>query len=434
MDTFIQQAFFLLTTSPGNMAYHLVLAFSLVAALISAINSWQRDQKIVGRRMVFGLITLLGLRFLLFFSAALAWQELIDPNLSLLVLDWVVGLLSLLLIIWLWAFPEPVRLADTVTGGLIALLALLGFYNLLMNQVQNLPDPFILLSNELTIEILGILFCLIGGLILITRRPVGWFIGLIMLGILGAGYAIQWFFIVPGSGYAGAVRLAEMIAYPLLIALPQRYASVKAAPALDQAASPDVDTVTWLQSEGIQEGSADPKIQSIILALLEEKDSQSLGYMIAEIIGRAMQADICLLLLPPEENGQLRVSNGYELMNQRRLLPVSLERKNVPLLDDAFARGRVLRLPENTSAPDLVSLAKVLKLQKTGALLTQPLQDADGAPFIEIVLLLPRAHHSWTLQDQDRLLTLAEPLGNYLQRSLRKTNLEQDDPGNPSVE
>lgn len=435
MDSFIQQAYFLLTTSPGNLAYHLVLAFSLVAALLSAINLWQKDQKIVRRRMVFGLSLLLGLRFLLYVGAALAWQELIDPQVAMIVLDRAVELLSLVLIIWLWAYPEPVRLADAAIGVTVGLVAILGFYSLLLYQYQDLQGLFNPLSSNLTVQILGSSYCIVGCLILITRRPAGWFIGLIMLVILGVGYAVEWLFFAPGIVYAGAVRLAEMIAYPLLLALPQRFGPAKSSPALDRAISPGMDSVSWLQAEGIQDRGSDPKIQLAILSLMDERNPQNIGNTIAEIVGRAMQAEFCLLLLPPDESGHLVMAYSYELLSQCHLLSISLERKNIPILADAFERGRALRLPENNNTPDLVGLAEALNLRKNGALLAQPLQGVDGAPLMDIVLISPHAHHSWTQQDQDRVCELAGPLVNFMHRSLRMAGLGHDKSGNqPSLE
>ena len=47
--------------------------------------------------------------------------------------------------------------------------------------------------------------------------------GLATLGGLFAGNLVQWIAPLQGNDYPGAVRLAEIAAYPMLLALPQRY-------------------------------------------------------------------------------------------------------------------------------------------------------------------------------------------------------------------
>ena len=418
MASFIQQAFSLLTTSPGNLAYHIVLAFSLVAALLSAVNFGSTDQMIIRHRMVIGLSIMLGLRFLLFASAALAWQELIDAQVALPALDWVVEMLSLLIIIWLWAFPEPARLADGIIGICAGLMVMLGILSLLLQQNQSVVGPFTAVSLNFTVHTLGIVLIIVGWLLLLTRRPVGWFVGLIMLGILGVGYAVEWLFFAPGIGNAGVVRLAEMIAYPLLIALPHRFKSTETPTAHEWAGSPGVDAAQSLKSMENVDSELNPEIQLDILPLINEPDPQNIGNIIAEIIGRTMRADFCLLLMPSEGEG-LVLSYSYDLVNLRQLPPISLERKDIPILADAFERGRILRLPNNSNAPDLVSLAGALHLQQSGALLAVPWQEADGEPLWDVVLISPRAHKNWTQQDEDRVSALAGPMLGFMQRTLR---------------
>jgi hypothetical protein len=43
-----------------------------------------------------------------------------------------------------------------------------------------------------------------------------------LLGILAAGHLIHWF-IPPSDDYLGGVRLAGLVAFPLLFLLPQRF-------------------------------------------------------------------------------------------------------------------------------------------------------------------------------------------------------------------
>jgi hypothetical protein len=228
MGDFIQQVFMILTTNPGSLVYNLVLGFSIVAAGLATINQWRanpsKDITPIARRILLGLGLLLVFRLALFLIAALAWQRLVYAELILPVLGRSADLLGLLVITWLWVFPEVNRLADLgfiILGLLVLAITVFGLGWVAVfgpDSVQN--GAGIDHIAQLTALLLGAF----GLVMLLVRRPVAWPIGLVMLAILSAGHLVQ--LLAPGPGvYPGAVRLAEIIAYPLLLALPSRLAN-----------------------------------------------------------------------------------------------------------------------------------------------------------------------------------------------------------------
>jgi hypothetical protein len=123
MNIFQNQILTVLTVPPGNLVYHLVVAFSIAGALFGAVNLWRSSQFPQARRAIIGLGILLGLQIIMFALSSLAWQGFVVPENFLPPLDRAVTLISLTWITWLWAFPEPVRAADAATL-LLNLLAL----------------------------------------------------------------------------------------------------------------------------------------------------------------------------------------------------------------------------------------------------------------------------------------------------------------------
>ena len=115
MEAFINEIIIILTTPPGNLTYHLVVTFSVVGALLAAINHWRASGYPQDKRLVIGLSLLLALRLVLLVLAAIAWQGFINELILLPPVDRAVSLISLLLIVWLWAFPERSRLGDSGT-------------------------------------------------------------------------------------------------------------------------------------------------------------------------------------------------------------------------------------------------------------------------------------------------------------------------------
>ena len=80
MENFTQQLFSILTTQPGNLVYHLILAFSVVAGLQAAIVARKNNPEVVAKRMILGLFILLLPQLILFLSSGLAWQQVADPQ------------------------------------------------------------------------------------------------------------------------------------------------------------------------------------------------------------------------------------------------------------------------------------------------------------------------------------------------------------------
>ena len=104
MSYAFEQLLTALTTFPGNLAYHMILAFSVAAALQAAIHLWRVNKFPQGLRMVIGLGILLGIRILLFIAAGIIQQDAANAHALLPILDRTAAALSLIVILWLWIF------------------------------------------------------------------------------------------------------------------------------------------------------------------------------------------------------------------------------------------------------------------------------------------------------------------------------------------
>src|SRR5512143_710465 len=112
MGAFLGQIASLLTVPPGNFIYHVVLVFSVAAALQSAYSLCRLSQFPQVSRAMMGLGLLLAVQVLLFGLSALAWEGVVNSTVVLPVVDRAFMLFSIVWITWLWAFPEPSRPAD----------------------------------------------------------------------------------------------------------------------------------------------------------------------------------------------------------------------------------------------------------------------------------------------------------------------------------
>src|SRR5688572_14547046 len=118
--------FNLFTQLQGSVIYHLVLVFSIVSALQSAIFHLRASGFPQARRTVFGLSFLLSAQIALFVLNALGNEGFINLTAFLPPVDRALTLFALVWMIWLWTFPEPSRAADVATA-LVSLLVAAGF-------------------------------------------------------------------------------------------------------------------------------------------------------------------------------------------------------------------------------------------------------------------------------------------------------------------
>ena len=389
MQSYFQQIFTLLTTPPGNLTYHLVLAFSIFGALQASFNFWRGSGYPQGRRMVSGLTLLLITQLVIFATAALAWQEVLISPRYLPVIDRAVMLISLVIIIWLWVFPDPQRIGDAVMFILlIGVIAYSGFCLVWWSS----QDPQLYFNGTWADSITGIIaMSLLGGgiLALLIRKPNGWGIGLGMFSILFAGHLAHWLSPLPDNNFAGAVRLAEMAAFPLLLTLPQRF-PVPAQP------SPPSDKS---RPEVQRSYSTDPKVTQAFLALATETSPEKFYRDVTRTISQLMLADICLLALPPDVNEGVTFPFGYDLIQQRHIDGFSLTARQVPVLVSAIKRGKNLRLPASSTSLDLISLSQALHQEHAGHLLAASIARPGEAVMMSIVLLSPYSNRGWTTEE-----------------------------------
>jgi hypothetical protein len=385
-----QEVISLLTIPPGNLVYHLVLAFSIAGALPGALNLWQRDGLEAGRRMVIGLGLLLLAQFTLVIDAGLAqFFPLFEALLP--ILDRATNALSLVILIWLWVYPERSRRADSASlllGVLILLLAVItGLWWL--NQSDN---PFFNGSiADLLWAGLSLVLAFAGGLLLVIRRPDGYGIGLGMFSLLFLGQLVYLVDPLPAGNYPGVVRITQIAAYPLLLTLPARFSLGKEVEDHDPHG---LDPVTFRNFQTIATSS----------------DPLQVCQSITVVVSRALYADLCLLISPPDANKHISLHCGYDLSRQGNIGAATFDSNLVPVLSESLRQGRPLHLPTEGNIPDLAGFEKILNLPLSGSLLSAPIFTRSGELDKALVLLTPDSGRSWTAADQNFLADIAASL------------------------
>ena len=425
MSAFFQQVFSLLTSNPGSLAYHLVLAFTIIGVLQIAIGQFRGGDLVHGRRMVIGLSLLLALQFVLFAAAGLVWQGILDGNRALPILDRAVTLLSLLIIIWLWVFPDRVRSLDAATllvGMLLLTVIFLGIV-----WFNNQPNSVVLSDTGLnqSADILAITLSVVGILLLVIRRPAGWAIGALMLVVILLGFSLQYFIPHAANEYQGVIRLAMLAAFPLLFLLPMRFSTLVGnsekhyLQAKSDAGQPDHQIRSGVYDEALM-------MQSFMSSMLEAPPEQAC-LLVNKAIAGYMHADISVLALPLDEhNGQLHLQCGYDSVQDLPFSGSVLDKQQAPVIVSALRQGRAVNLPAKSTSPDLVNIAGTIGLTHCGALMFMPVISSDGKPFYGILLLSPYNNREWNAEDQSRLARIAKPMVYFLQLKQQVARLQAE--------
>ncbi len=403
-----QQIINLLTIPPGNLVYHLVLAFSIAGTLPGAFNLWQRGaleegrrvysstvgrrvySLTVGRRMVIGLCLLLAAQFILIINAGLAPFFPISYA-WLPILDRALNAFSLSILIWLWVFPQPSRMADNATLLIGLFILFFAVFTGLWWQNQSAYSFFNGSPADLLWAGISLLLALAGGLLLVIRRPEGYGIGLGMFSLLFLGQLLYLFNPLPEGDFPGVVRLTQIAAYPLLLTLPARF-------------SPRGEIV------GCTPIGVAPELYQSLNTILTSSEPLAVRQAVTMLVSHSLSADICLLISPPDAHNHVSLQSGYDLSRQEQIGAATFDSNLIPVLSEALRQGRPLHLPAEANIPDLAGFEKILNLSISGSLLSAPIFTKNRELDNALVLLSPYSERSWTENDQNYLADIASNL------------------------
>ena len=414
---FFAKTFSLLADPPGNLLYHLVLIFSIAGALQASYIHWRISAFPQARRTVIGLTILMLPQVILFFISGIGWQGIINLTVFLPPLDRAMTVISLVWLIWLWAFPEPNRAMDA-GAILLTLFIATGLALSLAAWGQISPGTlYNTTTQEFIWQVISLVIISAGIIILFVRRPNGYGNGLAALILAFIGHALHITFGRIDGNYPGLVRIAYMAAYPFLMTLPQRFP-------MQSVGSP----TTVKQDAPVEERrhySTDPKTFHALLALAAETNSEKVSKAITRGIAQTLLADLCFLIYLTDDKNQMSIASGYDLIREESLEGANMSRNSIPMLTNAIQRGRALRLPASSTSADIRGLGDLLGLSSPGHMMAVPIMTSDKESLGGILVLSPYSERAWRAEDQAFLSNISTSLVPIIQRSQRMSEIEQ---------
>lgn len=410
MNPFIEQVFSILNTNPGNLAYHLVLAFSAAGALQISLLSWRNAGSLQGSRLALGAGLLLLIRLLLFGAAALAWSGILSIS-AFPPIDRSATLFGLVLIVWLWTAPARSRLADTAVVLMALLVLTFSALTIAWWSAQDANLAFNSTWPDFLSQVFALLIILYGVFVLLIKRPEGWSTGLACLILLAIGHIAHLLFPLPGSSLPGAVRLAQMAAYPLLLALPQRLVA-------------DQKIQTSLEKQPVS-NSTSPRFLEPFLILASEKDPHKICLTAAKLTAQLMMADICLYVRQSEESEALQVSCGYNLHTKEEINPSFIGGSLAGNIAAAVRRNRPLRMQSPSAPNGDVELVSSLGLTRITSVLAVPFMGAENTSS-GLVVLSAYSNRTWLQEDQNRLADISSLITKLTEQAGRENVLSSE--------
>jgi len=409
MNATFQQLLNLLVAPPGNLIYHLVLAFSIFASLQVALIA-RRSQENGGMsgRALLGLNLLLIAQLVLFFSSGLAWQGAINPHYFLPVFDRAMILFSLLWLTWLWCFPQPYRPADIFLGLLNLGIIFLFLFTYSQWLLEDSSLPFNASWQDWTWALSSLTIVLIAIAWLLFHRPGNWGIGLGMFALIGAGILGHLFLPPTGNDFSGYLRLAQLAAFPLL-------PGVLLPPPREHPSSTDQETSP---SAARSVRPADLQTIHAWLNISLQNDQEHLPPAVARAVAHTLNADLCLVVKSPAtESEPIHILGGYDVLREEDLPPALLDSAQAPALTNALIKGKALRVNAPEVQPtDLTGLSIALGLTEVGNLLLIPLLH-NAAPWGGLLLLTPYSQRVWDVEDSNHLASETENIVALLNRA-----------------
>lgn len=400
MAPIVDKILSLFATPQGNVIIFLVLVLFSFGAFQACAYTNGNQESVEKKRMRRGLLSLLVAQILLFLAGWLAWLGMIEEHAFLPILDRVVALFSLVVIIWLWAFPKRTPVVDRIVLIIEAVILMAGILSLMWWLRQNTEQLFNTSFLGAYAYYGGIALLLAGLILLIWKRPKSWGLGVTMLVIFLAGYLVQFIIRQPAGDYAWLVRLGEMFAFVLLLEMPRRL----------QTGTEETRFIEGEKSIPLTIPRTSESLIQSIVSLSQEKSPQQYYLKMIHFVAHLMQAESCLLVVPPKLGAQVIVLMGYSFPDVRMIDGFTIDGQKTPVLMDGLRTGKILRIEGNKPDTEVNYLTSELELSHTGHLLTVPFRPKGSEVEMGLIVLSKPSQPVWSEEDGSLLMEISNEL------------------------
>lgn len=404
----LQNAANLLVSTPGSLAFHLTTSITLILLFSISRVYYTRLGNIRAARWSLASGWLISIELIQVAVSGMSSLGLAQGDFLLPSYSHFVSLSGILMLGWAAVYPGQSGRGSRIVLALLMLQVLLLPLALIGGQITGHSGLF---SSQSTATFWRLDALLIGMVLLamiLYRRPGEWPLSAMALGSISIAYLIQIIFLSGASPYSGLVRIAELIAYPLLaltgaraMAL-DRYEGRQDQERIEQAelalASPPRERELAVQLSG----------------LLGLQDENELAKRITRSLSEALRAEYCLLVSAPDERGHFSLATAYDLIREQFVPGTSLDEISMPVVAAAMREQRSVHVNSQSASADVYTLQSVLGLPSIGPTMFVPIHDGSRL-YGGFILMSPFVRRGWT-EDQR---SSVEQIGRNLARGIR---------------
>lgn len=403
----------ILTRSPGNLLYHLVISLSLVLLCGLALPKVNREiLKNHARQLFIGCAIILIIQLILF-SASLV-KTLTPITLALLE-----SLASTLTAVWvIWLFHEDDSQFFLTGVNIFLTLALMITASTILIMVL-IKGSLISLDLELVIiswQFGTLLLIALGLVFTIVKHPPQSVILICILLMLAAGHSLEIFYQDMLELKFGAVRLAQMVSLPWTIAILQRFGKSKPVQVTSQEESPVLQNQKRVDTK--------PLLVDYLLKVSLQETQQEKHKAIARALSMSVLSDICCLFEIDKNSDKIELLAGYDLIREVFIPPTSVSSKSFQNILNSWRENRVLKLSRLYSEGiEVQTLTEIINYPYLGNVLAYPLpsntdQLAGGAIF-----LTPYTNKTWDEKTTALLDEIKPTLSQIIFTPIRKEDI-----------
>ncbi len=401
MAPIVDRILSLLTIPQGNLIYAVVLVICAFAAWLSCIYAQGNVDSAIGRRMQQGLFFLFLAQLVLFITTWFAWLKVIDAHAFLPPLDRTLAIFSLVLIIWLWAIPEPSKIIDAVITLVEVFVVLFGTTGLVAWLRAGAPLNFEASALGVYSYYVGLGVLLVGIILLLWHSPRYWVYGLLMMLVILAGYLAQIMISQPAADYAWFIHLGEMLAFLFLLVMPKRLVGAQQPLPVMIPLAPTQPSLPRV----------DGKLIRSISEVVTEPSPQRYYEELASLVAQVMNAEICLLLIPPKTGEQIIVPVAYNAMKMQDIEGFTADGHKMPTLLEAVKSGLSRRLAGGPTS-EVQYLSEALGVKHVTHLLVVPFYPRGTIAMMGMAVMSRPSMPEWSENDAAQLKDVTDTLIN----------------------
>jgi len=433
----------LLVRPEGSMVYHLVIAFVFISVLQPVLSFIPREDTDRRKRLLIGVILLIASRLVVFTISLLSILGTAGLSNALGPVELAINTLDITIMIWLFALQKNQKSGDIGLAIFGLLLVTAGMISTIFWNIRGVPEMFNQDSLAIGWQIPTLVVLVIGLVTLFLSKSPARTQGILMLVILLIGESLQLLISPTNGDYFPISRLTHLVAFPLLVGILQNFISGETVHDLDRLATSGDEEVAARQydassgefeqmSPGLNDADVEmvessPNVVSKMLdfdfyensvALAGATSPQEICQLFTKLTAHALLADICLLLTPPDQNNQVHMISGYDLIIQENLKSTSFDSSHIPRFKKIFDNGRPIHLLDQGNEK-MYELADLLRVDEIGNMIAYPVRGDDEEVIAVIALISPYSKHIWNATDQEYLQSALPPITILLQRAIK---------------